>query len=48
MKIDPNDIKVNVDRQDSLEILEVKIEMPQAETRDTTTNETRQADTDKT
>lgn len=30
VKIDPNDIKVNLDRQDSLEVLEVKIEMPQA------------------
>lgn len=29
VKIDPNDIKVNLDRQDSLEVLEVKIEMPQ-------------------
>ncbi|NLY26035.1 MAG: cell division topological specificity factor MinE [Alcaligenaceae bacterium] len=48
VKIDPNDIKVNVDRQDSLEILEVKIEMPQAETRDTTANETRPPGTDKT
>ena len=33
VKIDPNDIRVNLDRQDSLEILEVKIEMPQAEER---------------
>lgn len=32
VKINPEDIKVNLDRQDSLEILEVKIEMPQAET----------------
>ncbi|CAM3847583.1 Cell division topological specificity factor OS=Castellaniella defragrans (strain DSM / CCUG 39792 / 65Phen) OX=1437824 GN=minE PE=3 SV=1 [Castellaniella denitrificans] len=31
--INPEDIKVNLDRQDSLEVLEVKIEMPQAETR---------------
>ena len=31
VKINPEDIKVNLDRQDSLEILEVKIEMPQAE-----------------
>ncbi len=30
VKINPEDIKVNLDRQDSLEILEVKIEMPQA------------------
>jgi cell division topological specificity factor len=29
IKINPEDIKVNVERQDSLEILEVKIEMPQ-------------------
>jgi len=28
VKINPEDIKVNLDRQDSLEILEVKIEMP--------------------
>ena len=33
VKINPNDIKVNLERQDSLEILEVKIEMPQAEVR---------------
>ncbi len=33
VKINPNDIKVNLERQDSLEILEVKIEMPQAEAR---------------
>jgi len=31
VKINPEDIKVNLDRQDSLEILEVKIEMPQPE-----------------
>jgi len=31
VKIDPNDIKVNLDRQNSLEVLEVKIEMPQAD-----------------
>ena len=31
VKINPDDIKVNLERQDSLEILEVKIEMPQAE-----------------
>lgn len=30
VKINPDDIKVNLERQDSLEILEVKIEMPQA------------------
>ncbi len=29
VKINPEDIKVNLDRQDSLEVLEVKIEMPQ-------------------
>ncbi|CAM5294816.1 cell division topological specificity factor MinE [Eoetvoesiella caeni] len=33
VKINPDDIKVNLDRQDSLEILEVKIEMPQVENR---------------
>lgn len=33
VKINPEDIKVNLERQDSLEILEVKIEMPQAEAR---------------
>ena len=33
VKIDPNDIRVNLDRQESLEILEVKIEMPQGEER---------------
>ncbi|HLU00332.1 MAG TPA: cell division topological specificity factor MinE [Burkholderiaceae bacterium] len=31
VKINPDDIKVNLDRQDSLEVLEVKIEMPQPE-----------------
>ncbi|SOE51185.1 Cell division topological specificity factor MinE [plant metagenome] len=31
IKINPEDIKVNVERQDSLDILEVKIEMPQPE-----------------
>uniref|UniRef100_UPI003340383D cell division topological specificity factor MinE n=1 Tax=Castellaniella defragrans TaxID=75697 RepID=UPI003340383D len=31
--INPDDIKVNLDRQDSLEVLEVKIEMSQAESR---------------
>ncbi len=31
--INPEDITVNLDRQDSLEVLEVKIEMPQAEGR---------------
>ena len=29
VKIDPNDIKVHLERQDTLEVLEVKIEMPQ-------------------
>lgn len=29
--INPDDIKVNLERQDSLDVLEVKIEMPQAE-----------------
>ncbi len=33
VQINPEDIKVNLDRQDSLEVLEVKIEMPQAEVR---------------
>lgn len=33
VKINPDDIKVNLERQDSLEILEVKIEMPQVESR---------------
>ena len=28
IKIGPHDIKVNVDRQDNLEVLEVKIELP--------------------
>jgi cell division topological specificity factor len=28
IRIDPRDIKVNVDRQDNLEVLEVKIELP--------------------
>ena len=28
IKIGPNDIKVNVDRQDNLEVLELKIELP--------------------
>jgi len=31
VKINPDDIKVNLDRQNSLEVLEVKIEMPQVE-----------------
>jgi cell division topological specificity factor len=29
IKIDPSDIKVQVDRQDNLEVLEVKIELPE-------------------
>ena len=28
--IDPNDIKVHLERQDNLEVLEVKIELPEA------------------
>src|SRR5690554_5170779 len=32
VKINPDDIQVNLDRQDALEVLEVKIEMPQAQT----------------
>ncbi|WP_028604155.1 cell division topological specificity factor MinE [Ottowia thiooxydans] len=28
IKIDPKDIKVNLERQDDLEVLEVKIELP--------------------
>ena len=28
IRINPNDIKVNLERQDNLEILEVKIELP--------------------
>jgi cell division topological specificity factor len=31
VKINPDDIKVHLERQDTLEILEVKIEMPQPE-----------------
>jgi len=31
VKINPEDIKVNLERQDTLEVLEVKIEMPQAD-----------------
>ena len=31
VKIDPNDIQVNLERQDAMEILEVKIEMPQGD-----------------
>jgi cell division topological specificity factor len=30
IRIDPDDIKVQVDRQDNLEVLEVKIELPDA------------------
>ena len=30
IKIDPNDLKVHLDRQDNLEVLEVKIELPEA------------------
>ena len=29
IKIDPQDIKVQLDRQDNLEVLEVKIELPE-------------------
>lgn len=29
VNIDPNDIKVNLERQDDLEVLEVKIELPE-------------------
>ncbi len=29
IRIDPNDIKVQLDRQDDLEVLEVKIELPE-------------------
>ena len=29
VKIDPRDIKVNLERQDDLEVLEVKIELPE-------------------
>jgi len=29
VKIDPKDIKVHMDRQDDLEVLEVKIELPE-------------------
>jgi len=31
VNINPEDIKVHLERQDELEVLEVKIEMPQAE-----------------
>jgi cell division topological specificity factor len=30
IKIDPHDIKVHLERQDNLEVLEVKIELPEA------------------
>ena len=30
IKINPNDIKVNMERQDNLDVLEVKIELPDA------------------
>ena len=30
IRIDPNDIKVQLDRQDDLEVLQVKIELPDA------------------
>jgi cell division topological specificity factor len=30
IKINPGDIKVQMDRQDNLEVLEVKIELPEA------------------
>ncbi|KKW67862.1 cell division topological specificity factor MinE [Lampropedia cohaerens] len=33
IQIDPQDIKVALDRQDNLEVLEVKIELPEAELR---------------
>jgi cell division topological specificity factor len=29
IRIDPNDIKVNLERQDNLDVLEVKIELPE-------------------
>lgn len=29
IRIDPNDIKVNLERQENLEVLEVKIELPE-------------------
>ncbi|MDQ2139415.1 cell division topological specificity factor MinE [Alcaligenaceae bacterium A4P071] len=32
VKIDPNDIKVHLERQDTLEVLDIKIEMPQPST----------------
>lgn len=30
IKINPDDIKVNLERQDNLDVLEVKIELPEA------------------
>ncbi len=30
VRIDPNDIRVHLERQDNLEVLEVKIELPEA------------------
>ena len=30
IKIDPRDIKVNLDREDNFEVLEVKIELPES------------------
>ena len=30
IKVDPRDIKLNLERQDNLEVLEVKIELPDA------------------
>ncbi len=32
IKIDPHDIKVHLEKQDNLEVLEVKIELPDAKT----------------
>jgi cell division topological specificity factor len=31
VKIDPHDIKVHLDKQDNLEVLEVKIELPETQ-----------------
>ena len=33
VKINPDDLKVQLDRQDNLEVLEVKIELPEGNTR---------------
>ncbi|MBA2675477.1 cell division topological specificity factor MinE [Ramlibacter sp.] len=30
IKIDPNDIKVHLEKQDNLEVLDIKIELPEA------------------